>query len=401
MTATRRVAAAVGCAWALSLAAAPCAHAASVRGSAGFEARLYRDAPQRPQQDRERLQGSGYFNLDVSGESGEALRYDLDLFGRLAPRSSHEASGDVRQATVQWRGERSEWSVGALAETWGVLEAWNPVDIVNQRDLAEDFQGKVKLGQPGATAQLRWDRATLSLYALTAARERRYGEGRDRLAPLPAPLREQRFENGRWSPSLAARGQFRLGAFDLAVSHYRGHSREPLLRPRLGPQGLSGLDAFYARIDQSALEAQYVLGDSVLKAELIRQRNPAESFWGGGLGIETTRSKFAGGTGDLALYAEYYRDRRSEASPTTPFQNDVFVGLRYTCNDAADTVLEARSTYDLDRRSNLLDLRASRRVFGDGVLSLQWLQPLSADDDPALQGLADDTQLKLGFAWYF
>jgi hypothetical protein len=377
------------------------AAAADVRGTVGVDSRWYPDAPASPDQNRDSFSASAYLDLQVSAQAAGDTRYDLDLFARLAPSGSRRLSGDVRQATVQWRRERLEAKLGVLAETWGVLEAWNPADVVNQRDLAEDFQGEAKLGQPGAALLVPGERTSVAIYAFTASRERRYGEGRDRLRVLPAPVLDERFESGRWAPGVAIRTQSRFGAFDLALSHYRGHSREPLLKPRLGATGLLGFDAVYERIDQSAVEAQYVAGDSVVKAELIHRSGGQDAFWGGGIGVETGFSKIAGGAGDLALYAEYYRDTRDDSAPPTPFQRDVFLGLRYTRNDVGDTVLEARGTYDLDHRSTLLDLRATRRIFRDAVLSMSWIKALSAEDDTALRGIDRDAYLELGFAWYF
>ncbi|MEH6417494.1 hypothetical protein [Pseudomonas sp. CGJS7] len=389
----------LACAAMLSLTSV--AQAASLRGSVGGEARVYADAPALADQDRERTQGSAYVSLNASGQTEGGARLDLDLFGRLAPRGSHEARGDVRQATVRWDSGKTEWKLGVLAETWGVLEAWNPVDIINQRDLAEDFQGDVKLGQPGAVANLQLENTLLSFYATTYARGRRYGEGEDRLRALPAPILEETFERGRWAPGLAMRAKFRLGSLDLALSQYAGPAREPVLQPLLGGEGLRGFRAVYERIGQTGLEAQYVAGDSVFKAEVIRQQGGTDDFWGGGIGMETGFSKFAGGAGDLALYAEYYADTRNAAAPLTPFQRDVFLGARYTCNDAHDTVLELRSTYDLQRHSNLLDVRAQRRVLGDAVLSLSLIKAFDAQRDQALRGFERDTHLKIGFAWYF
>ncbi len=377
------------------------AQAASLRGAVGIEARAYADTPAFADQDSERGQISVYGSLNVSAQTQGGVRFDLDLFGRAAPRGSREATADVRQATIRWGGETLEWRLGVLAETWGVLEAWNPVDLINQRDFAEDFQGDAKLGQPGAVANLQLEHVLLSFYATTYARGRRIAQSEDRFRTLPAPVLDEEFESGRWAPSLAMRAQFRVGALDLALSHYAGPAPEPLLQPRVDALGLRGFSAVYERIGQSAIEAQYVAGDSVFKAEVIHRQSDADSFWGGGVGVETSFTKFAGGAGDLAFYAEYYSDSRSGVAPLTPFQRDVFVGLRYNCNDTRDTALELRNTYDVDAQSNLFDVRASRRVLNDAVVSLSLMKVFNAKDDPALRRLERDAHLKLGFALYF
>lgn len=371
---------------------------AGLRGAIGAEARLYPESPAFADQDEARVQPSVYLDLQAAGAWRGGVQFDLDLFARAAPR---EASADVRQATLEFGGDRTEWKVGVLAETWGVLEAWNPVDTLNQRDVAEDFQGDTKLGQPGMVATVTTPAVVLGFYATTYGRARRVAEAEDRLRLLPAPVLDATFERGRWRPSLAARAQVQAGALDVAVSHYSGLAQEPLLLPEAGANGLRGFHAVYERLDQSGLEFQYVAADSVLKAEVIHRDTGGQSFWGGGAGLETGFSHVGGGAGDLSVYAEYYADTRGAGSPLTPFQHDVFIGARYTRNDVNDSVFELRSTYDLDWHSNLLEARFTRRIGGNAVLSLFLIKPVNAAGDPALRGLERDAHLKLGLARYF
>ncbi|MEJ2459965.1 MAG: hypothetical protein P8Y58_18275 [Novosphingobium sp.] len=144
-----------------------------------------------------------------------------------------------------------------------------------------------------------------------------------------------------------------------------------------------------------------MVGDSIIKAELIHQRGHGGAFFWGGLGVETNFSRFAGGLGDLTLYAEAYADSRPDAAPLTPFQRDVFVGARYAFNDTRGTLLELRHTYDLEWRSSLVEVRARRRMFGNTMLSLQFLKIINGSRDPALSLMRQDTQFKIQLAQYF
>jgi hypothetical protein len=372
----------------------------TVRGSIGGEMRIYPDAPLFPDQDPDDVQASATATLNASADVGEA-RFDVELFGRFAPDAARELSGDVRQAFVRLQRDKAEWKLGVLSETWGVLEAWNPVDIINQRDLVEDFQGDVKLGQPGMLMTYQLEGATLSFFGTAVARERRFARREDRFRVLPASIVDEDLEDGRWAPTGAIRAEVPVNALNLGLSQFLGTAREPILSPIVGAGGLEGFRAFYGRISQTSIDAEYVVGDSVLKAELIHQRGDARPFWGGGIGIETSFSKFGGGLGDLTLYAEAYADSRDDDAPLTPFQRDVFVGARYSFNDTGDTLLELRHTYDLEWRSSLLELRANRRLFSDFVLSFAFLTTLNQSRDPALSALGRDTQFKLRLARYF
>lgn len=376
--------------------------AGDMRGKLGVDAQLFAHSPGFAEQDASRWRFSGYANMDWAGALGESGAFALNLFARAAPDADDKFFGDIREATLKFERGDTEFKAGVLAQTWGVLEAWNPVDIVNQRDMAEDFLGDAKLGQPGLALTTRRDDFIFSLLALTYARERRIAEGPDRLRTLSARVRDAHFEAGRAAPSFAARAQYRAGDLDLALSQYYGHARDPLYTARIDATGsLAGFDERYERIAQTGLEAQYVVGDSVLKSEMIYQSGGVDSFAGGGVGFESTFNRFGGGFQSLTLYAEFYRDTRARAAPLTPFQDEAFVGARYNLNDTSDTVFEARCTHDLAWHSNLIDLRAQRRIDGIGVVAAQLILPLRVERDPALQRFENDKYLKLGWAWYY
>lgn len=375
--------------------------ASELRGTAGVESMIYSQTPLFEEQADSRWQPTAQITLDGSREFSRDSTFDFTVFGRASPYAEHPYAGDIREADLKIQFENAELKAGVLAETWGTLEALNLVDIINQRDLAEDFQGDAKLGQPGVSMSLQQGDLVWSLLALTYARERRFAEGEDRLRALPAPIVTETFENSRWNPSVALRAQYRLDALDIALSQYVGHAREPILKPLFGSPGLTGFESLYEKIAQTGVEAQYVMGDSVLKSELLYQSHGADSFWGSGIGAETTFNKLRGSFESLTLYFEAYFDDRSDSAPLTAFQRDVFLGARYNLNDTDDSVFEARYTHDLEWHSNLVDLRASRRILGDCLLSAQLLLPLEVERDPALNGFAQDKYFRLGLDWYF
>lgn len=391
-------AAVMGCVVLLSAASL---EAKGLRGTLGAEGVYFFDAPLYEDQAAAQWQPTIQGSVDWATAISRDTKLTLNVFGRASTHADDSLAGDIREAAIASRWNSVDVKAGVLSETWAVLEAWNPVDIINQRDLVEDFQGEVKLGQPGMSASMQRGHLVLSVLGMTYARERRYAEGEDRLRLFPAPIEATDFESGQWAPSTAVRAQYRWDALDVAVSQFYGHAREPVLEPRVGPGGLTGFDALYQRIAQTSTEIQYVVGDSVLKNEIIYQSGGIDDFWGGGVGMETTVNKLGGGFQSLTFYVEAYADGRSTAAPVTAFQRDVFLGARYNLNDTADTLFEARYTYDLEWHSDLVDLRSSRRVLDDCLIFFQLLLPLTVDSDPALGGLAEDAYFKAAFDWYF
>jgi hypothetical protein len=64
---------------------------------------------------------------------------------------------------------------------------------------------------------------------------------------------------------------------------------------------------------------------------------------------------------DLGLLAEYLYDDRSDEA-TTPFENDLFIGLRLCANDVNDSQLLTGVIQDLSSPAIMFNLEASRRI---------------------------------------
>ncbi len=371
------------------------------RGNLALDVAAYPDEPLFTDQNDSRLQPSLSASIDWTARLSREVRFDFSANGRINPYAQDRLFGDIKESLLRFRVAGTDFKAGVVQENWSVLEAWNPVDIVNQRDLVEDYQGDAKLGQPGVTATTLYNDWVLSALLLPYSRERRIAEGEDRLRNLPAPVRDKEFEDGQGRSSVAVRGQHRLGDFDLALSYFNGHAREPLYRPVIGPQGLVGFDEVYESISQTGLELSYVLGDSVLKGEVIYRTGDSDDFAGAGIGSETTFNQLTDGFDSITLYVEGYYDGRSDQAALTPFQRDIYIGARYNRNDVYDSLLDVRLTHDLEFHSNLVDIRASRRIGQQQTLELQLLAPLSVEEDRALQGYENDQRARLSWAWYF
>ena len=76
-----------------------------------------------------------------------------------------------------------EIKFGISKEFWGVTETSHRVDIINQTDFTEGFDGEEKLGQPMIKVSLEKQWGLLDFYALLGFRERNFSgiEGRLRL----------------------------------------------------------------------------------------------------------------------------------------------------------------------------------------------------------------------------
>ena len=69
-------------------------------------------------------------------------------FARLDQHDNRRTHADIRELYWQYVEGSSELSIGLKKVFWGVTESSHLVDIINQTDAVESFDGEQKLGQP-------------------------------------------------------------------------------------------------------------------------------------------------------------------------------------------------------------------------------------------------------------
>jgi hypothetical protein len=78
----------------------------------------------------------------------EKHTFKLHPFYRLDPIDERRSHPDLREASYALTLEHFEAGLGVGTFTWGALESYRPVDVLNQIDFAESSDGTAKLGQP-------------------------------------------------------------------------------------------------------------------------------------------------------------------------------------------------------------------------------------------------------------
>ncbi len=329
-------------------------------------------------------------------------KISLTGFGRVDTVTAARSHVDVREAKYEGRFGAIDVTVGVDRRFWGQLEAGHLVDVVGQVDTLEDIDAEDKLGQPLAEVKWTGSKASLAAIALPYFRDRPFPKAKDR-PNAPMRITAKPIYDGttsHWTPDFAVRGTLTAGPVDVAVHYVNGLNREPRLLPLT-----SGLTPVYDRMSQVGGDALAVLGPLRLKAEGFyrRLRNDkmaaGSNFGGFGVGAEYT---FAGalGAGDLNLLAEYYHDTRGRKASTI-FDNDIFVGFRYSGNDIASTEVLGGLLLDTRRSSKFVTLEACRRLSDAFKLSLDVRMPVAVAADDPLQMLRDDGFMQLKLQYHF
>jgi hypothetical protein len=344
--------------------AGACAETVKTAGSVAAEGRLFAGPPRYPGQQR----GDGVSlvaepELSLASADG-AHAAKLRPFYRLDPNDERRSHADLREATYKLAGEHLEASAGVGVFTWGALESYRPVDVLNQVDFVEASGYGAKLGQP--FAELGWvgEAASLKVYYLPYFRDRTFPGVRGRLRfPAAVDVDRPQFETaaGPWTPSGAARFAWSVGDVDLGVGAFAGLSREPRFVAELSTGQIAPR---YETMQQASLDAQWALGALNLKVEgFARRWRPGRHFAGGGAGVDYTFFK-AFAEADVSLAAELLFDARPLGAPLTFFEHDAFAGLRVALNDLANTELTAGALVDLLDATTFGRAELSRR-FGE------------------------------------
>ena len=294
--------------------------------------------------------------------------------------------------------EDKEIKFGVSKEFWGVTETSHRVDIINQTDFTEGFDGEEKLGQPMIKISLERQWGLLDIYALLGFRERNFSGKKGRLR-LPISINEKSSLYSSSSKNkradFAVRWSNYFDDFDIAISHFSGTSREPRFLPSANK--INELVPVYEVIDQTGLEIQYLLDSLAIKGEVISRSGQGERFTAATYGFEYTQVGVFQTRIDLGWVVEFNHDDRLESSPFV-------VGTRFSFNDIYDSqILSGIILNDKSKEVGFL-LEASRRIGECCLLSLEGVYFDDTDEDNGqkklFQAFKEDDFLRAEFIYY-
>ncbi len=321
-------------------------------------------------------------------------------FARL-DRDDSRTHWDVRELYFQKAKNNWELNVGLKKIYWGVTESNHLVDIINQTDAVETFDGEEKLGQP--MVQFSWITdhwGTFNFFYLPFHRKRTFPgkEGRLRFGTV-IDKDDLGYESGaeEWRQDFAIRWKYFVGAFDIGLSHFYGNGREPLFV--FTPSG--DINAFYPVINQTGLDVQITHNAFLWKFESIHRHADAQDFLALVAGLEYSFSNIDGKGLDIGLLGEYLYDGR-DALALTALQNDIFFGSRIAFNDTQDTSILFGGIKDLEQSSTIFSIEASRRFGSNWTAEIEARIFSEVDtSELILSNFQDDSFLRISFSRFF
>ncbi|WP_298036318.1 hypothetical protein [uncultured Desulfuromonas sp.] len=363
-------------------------------GYGGIELRVFPRSPAFPEQERSTLSPSLELQPEIRLEWNDGNdRITVIPFLRLDADDDQRTHGDLRE--LNWLHLERSWDLrlGLGKVFWGVAESRHLIDIVNQTDLVEDVDAEEKLGQPMANLNLLSDWGTFGLFALPGFRERTFPDGRARLRGiLPIDTDEAAYESSREEARIDWAGRWSrvFGDWDIGLGHFRGTSREPRLVPAPKASGKIVLVPHYDIIGQTSLDLQATKGSWLWKLEAMTRSGQGKRFGALVGGFEYTLFGLRGSAVDLGLLGEYLYDGRDDEAPVTPWDDDLFLGLRLSPNDVQSSELLAGVLWDRDNGALMLNLEASRRIGRHWIMEVEGRIFSDIPNGDPLAGLARD-----------
>lgn len=327
--------------------------------------------------------------LLVRGELELDLRFSESVTGYLRPRFLVDLfDEDYRrfqpfESFVTWEADAVDVRVGSFVENWGVVDTFNPVDVLNRRDFASDLLDADRLGEIGVRGRVKFDglgpfgEPTLSAYVLPvwqatpfAPEDQRFAVGQGGLELDEDrsfdPVGEDRVFYGLRVQSTVATGPFNA---DLQFVAADGPGRFPAVG-LVAPSGGLGaalapvyFDATVVGAGVRAVPNEGVFGEELakytLKAEIAHtttrsyQNAPVDApddFTAFVVGVDRVFDGVWLGQDSLTATVEYARENGASdvQSVFRPFRNDLILRAFWEAGDFERTSLELRALIDLD-----------------------------------------------------
>lgn len=373
-----------------------------VRGFMAGEARVYPEGPLHSGQENH--SGSIITSPEYFHEFENRSLFTFNPFYRWDSTDKERTHFDVRDLSFIWLQKDWELRFGVSKVFWGVTESQHLVDIINQTDLVESPDLEEKLGQPMVNLSISRDWGIFDVFVLPYFRERTFpGRGGRLRSSLPIDTDQVAYESGaeEWHTDFAFRYFNSINKLDIGLSHFVGTGREPTILLGLDGNGNPFLFPRYEQINQTGLDALYVIESWILKLEAIyRSGQGPDDFFASTVGLEYTFDGILGTGMDLGFLGEWLYDERGD-NATSPFENDITVGVRLAVNDVESTEILAALIQDVGSEARLFFLEASTLLTEHWRVSLEFRAFLNQPADDLLIDLRDDDFFQFELAYYF
>lgn len=385
---------------------------------------------------------NGFYNDEqvlLTSEFEIDLSLRKNITGYIRPRLFLDLTDDDFQRAELLEGyvtyEQNSWDIrlGQFVENWGIADTFNPVDVLNRRDLSTQLLDTTRLGEAGIRTLRLFDgnsvvgEPTVAFYFLPWFQRTRFSPNKQRLSvgSDAAAFKEgQGFEpDDEEAHFYALRYQSTLNTklfnADIQLIASRGADRSPLIR-RLNANAL--VPVYYGNrvfgAGMRAVSNTDSLAGFTFKLE-VAQNNPyafdqspvaiPDDYRAYVIGFDLDAYNLFNSRDQLTLTLEYAGESgvgqdENETFPR-PFSNDLITRLFWQAGDFARTSVQLRGVYDLDNDEHIIEATYGRSLlkWHDDLrleLSALYIEP-SSTLTAIFSQLPDNTSLAIALRFDF
>ncbi len=310
---------------------------------------------------------------------------------------------DFRELYYKYNFENSEFLIGKNILFWGALEVYNITDVFNTKDILDDpFDYDKKLGSWNISWRYFFENSEISFILKLKEEDQKMQEAESvfNFLPLEYESRLKTEYNGRPSFFVKYSGSGEDIQIDYAFIYEAGYDswryfafeKGKLRQHAYWVNKLMGYMSLVLEDTIYKAEAAYAISDDVKISDYIHA----------GVGVEHTlygvwEKK------DLGLLVEYYRYKPFNDTKLGVkeigqiFQNDLYLGTRFSFNDISSSEILAGIDFDLDKSEKIYFVKYDTRIFDKFKTKIEY-QYLSPSDDSVF---FKTNHLKLSVSYYF
>jgi hypothetical protein len=337
------------------------------------------------------------------------------------------------EAYLKFYNDYLEVNGGFQLRTWGVSNSFNPSDVLNRKDLEDNYYvpdklGDVMVGFKAVIPNLGF-MSDLTFEII----------GFPYFQPTPLPENDTRFalqgnvggvsftrSDEQEYPELknsfggAASISATIKSSDISLHYYHGLEREAGFYLALDESANLRLTPFYYTIDMVGMNTETSIGKFIFHTEsafkITRANEPRfhelpllsssdvipNDYFQFVVGLDFILNNVFGG--DLTLTLEYLGEDDHEIilEEFRPFKNDVFFGLQYQLNNTRLTQFQVGVIKDLDSQEMITQFAASTKIVKELKLSIEGVIVNQSDNaDLALSFIENNTYVLGSLSYTF
>jgi len=347
--------------------------------------------------------GSLIINPQYSYLSASDILFTIEPYLQIDSQDANRTHFNFRDFYALTTWDSWEFAIGARTIYWGVTESRQLVNIINQTDLVVDIHGTDKLGQPMISASGYTDIGNFEFYLMSFFQERTYPGYHGRVRPpLAIDTDQTTYESGaeKNNVDFATRYSQYFGDIELGLSYFQGTARQPIIR--IVPQANYSMAfvPYYEQLKQTGLDGQLLLGEWLLKGEAVYRDSSSARYFSSTVGFEYTFIGIADSAVDCTVVSEWLYDERGYEA-TTPYQNDIMLGLRFTFNDINGTLIKFGVTKDIEKSAAAYKFEAERRLTDHWKMNFVGYVFAESELIDEIYFIRDDDYAALKLLYYF